>query len=213
MGGLPCNKSGKTHLKGSEGKIMNATGEFIREVRRGSPEAFRELVRMHQAAVQAYLGRYVRNVDLVEDLAQETFLKVYRNLGAYRGESPLRVWIFGIARNEALMYLRQERSRRNRQTPGVLAFIENCMIERLDSEDSSPILQERRLSALEECVGRLPRHSASLIEDHYIRGYDGRRIARAAGRSEGSIRVALLRIRQVLRDCVTRRLPLEGEAG
>jgi RNA polymerase sigma-70 factor (ECF subfamily) len=195
-------------VKGKD--VMNSTDELIRQVNRDSQEGFRELVRMHQASVQAYLGRYIRNLEIVEDLAQETFLKVFRNLGEYRGDSPLRIWIFGIARNLALMHLRQERSRRVRQIPGWLAFVEQWTMERIESEDSSPALQELKLSALEECLGRLPKRSASLIEDHYIRGYDGRRIAKETGRSEVSVRVTLLRIRQALRDCVERRLAAKG---
>ena len=63
--------------------------------------AFAELVRRHQSPVRAFLTRMTRgDVHLADDLAQETFLKVWQKLHTYRGGAKFSTWVFGIAFNE-----------------------------------------------------------------------------------------------------------------
>lgn len=74
---------------------------IARTVANADENAFAELVRRHQSPVRAFLARLVRgDSHLADDLAQETFLKAWRNCAAYRGESKLSTWLFGIAYNE-----------------------------------------------------------------------------------------------------------------
>jgi RNA polymerase sigma-70 factor (ECF subfamily) len=78
--------------------------------------AFAELVRRHQLAVRALLRRLARgDAALADDLAQETFLKAYRSLGAYRGRGAFPGWLYRIAYN---LYLSEARRRRP-EMPGV----------------------------------------------------------------------------------------------
>src|SRR5262245_36102317 len=72
---------------------------LLEEARKGSEEAFCQIVFLHQSKVRSYLGRYVRDRDAVYDLAQDTFLRVYKNLAAFKGDSTVSLWILGIARN------------------------------------------------------------------------------------------------------------------
>src|SRR5262245_7201978 len=88
---------------------------WIAEARKGSREAFTELVRLHQGRIRAYLGRQLRQQETADDVAQEVFLAAYRSLSSYRGEVPFALWLLGIARNSALMQLRGELRRRARE--------------------------------------------------------------------------------------------------
>ena len=75
--------------------------------------AFSELVRRHQSAVRNFLRRLTGGRHAwADDLAQETFLAAYRNLGRYRGASAFPTWLFGIAYNV-------HRSARRRERPAV----------------------------------------------------------------------------------------------
>jgi RNA polymerase sigma factor (sigma-70 family) len=63
--------------------------------------AFGELVRRHQSPVRAFLARMARgDAHLADDLAQETFLKAWKKLHSFRGNSRFSTWLFGIAFNE-----------------------------------------------------------------------------------------------------------------
>jgi RNA polymerase sigma-70 factor (ECF subfamily) len=77
------------------------------EAKRGSEEAFRELVERFHRPVYALLVRIVRQPELAEDLAQETFLKAWKALPRFDPERKFSSWIFKIAHNSALDELRR----------------------------------------------------------------------------------------------------------
>ena len=71
--------------------------------------AFGELVRRHQSPVRAFLMRMTRDAHLADDLAQETFLKAWKKLYAFRGTARFSTWLFGIAFNEFRDFARQRK--------------------------------------------------------------------------------------------------------
>lgn len=71
----------------------------------GDPAAFELLVIKYQRRVERLIGRMVRDVDLVEDIAQETFLRAYRALHQFRGDAQFYTWLYRIAVNTAKMFL------------------------------------------------------------------------------------------------------------
>jgi len=91
---------------------MEDEATLIGAARAGSREAFTNLLRIHQSRIRSYLGRFVRDRDVVDDLAQETFLSTYQSLSTYREEVPFRMWMLGIARHRVLRYLRELQRRR-----------------------------------------------------------------------------------------------------
>ena len=95
---------------------MDDEARWIEESLSGSDEAFCRLVRVHQGRVRTFLLRYVHRPDLVDDLAQEVFLTAYHSLRTYKKDSPLAVWLLGIARHQALRHLRDEGRRRARES-------------------------------------------------------------------------------------------------
>jgi RNA polymerase sigma-70 factor (ECF subfamily) len=71
----------------------------------GDQRAFELLVIKYQRRVQRLIGRMVRDVDLVEDIAQETFIKAYRALHQFRGDAQFYTWLYRIAVNTAKKFL------------------------------------------------------------------------------------------------------------
>ncbi len=77
----------------------------------GDQKAFELLVIKYQSRIQRLIGRMVRDVDLVEDIAQETFIRAYRALAQFRGEAQFYTWLYRIAVNtakKALMDLKRD---------------------------------------------------------------------------------------------------------
>ena len=87
----------------------------LERIRNGEDEAFEEIVVRYQKRVFGILCRYERDHQKVEDLVQETFLKVWRGLNRYRAKSPFEHWISRIASNVARDHLRRIQ-RRIRET-------------------------------------------------------------------------------------------------
>ena len=74
---------------------------LVERVKRGDQRAFEMLVVKYQRRVERLIGRMVRDVDLVADIAQETFIRAYRALPQFRGDSAFYTWLYRIAVNTA----------------------------------------------------------------------------------------------------------------
>lgn len=85
--------------------------QLVRRVQKGDRRAFDLLVLKYQYKVQAVVGRYIKDTTEVLDVSQEAFVKAYRAIGNFRGESQFYTWLFRIAVNTAKNHL-VSRSRR-----------------------------------------------------------------------------------------------------
>jgi len=74
---------------------------LVERVQRGDQRSFEMLVIKYQRRIERLIARMVRDVDLVEDIAQETFIRAYRALPNFRGESAFYTWLYRIAVNTA----------------------------------------------------------------------------------------------------------------
>jgi RNA polymerase sigma-70 factor (ECF subfamily) len=84
---------------------------LVERVKRGDQQAFEMLVVKYQRRIERLIGRMVRDVDLVPDLAQETFIRAYRAMPKFRGEAAFYTWLYRIAVNtakRALMELKRD---------------------------------------------------------------------------------------------------------
>jgi RNA polymerase sigma-70 factor, ECF subfamily len=189
------------HLRGM--RTVSGTRKLMDHARDGSDEAFGELVQLYQPRIRSYLGRFIRDSNVVDDLTQNTFLSSYRKLGSWRGDASLGTWLLAIARNEALLYLRDEKVRREREASAL-----DAALSRLDHDrgDDAADSHETELAALETCLAGLPDRSARLIREFYFEGRTAREISEESGRKEVSVWVTIMRIRRALRDCIQARL-------
>ncbi len=79
----------------------DADALLVERVKLGDVRAFEMLVVKYQRRIERLIGRMVRDVDLVQDIAQETFIRVYRALPQFRGDSAFYTWLYRIAVNTA----------------------------------------------------------------------------------------------------------------
>src|SRR5512134_586346 len=79
----------------------DADALLVERVKRGDSRAFEMLVVKYQRRIERLIGRMVRDADLVQDIAQETFIRAYRALPQFRGESAFYTWLYRIAVNTA----------------------------------------------------------------------------------------------------------------
>lgn len=84
---------------------------LLKRIRDGAPDEFSEIIRRHQSRVFAILSRYERDRQLVEDLAQDTFVKAWKALGQFDGRAPFEHWLSRIAVHVAIDHLRARRDR------------------------------------------------------------------------------------------------------
>ena len=132
-----------------------------------------------------------------EDLLQEIFLSAHRKLDGFRGESALGTWLYRLATNHCLDYLRSRAARTNQLT------------DALDDESGhfqagSPGLAEQTVTKmdLERAVARLPEGCRAAFVLHDVQGLEHREVAQALGIAEGTsksqVHKARLRLRALL---------------
>lgn len=94
-------------------KAPDSDKQLVVRVQKGDKRAFDMLVLKYQYKVHAIVSRYIKDFDEVNDVVQEAFIKAYRALGNFRGESQFYTWLYRIAVNTAKNYL----VARNRRPP------------------------------------------------------------------------------------------------
>jgi len=137
--------------------------ELVASAQNGDRNAFSELVRVHAQGVLNVIYRLCGDVQLAEDAAQETFLRAWQNLAAYRPGTPLRNWLYRIAVNAGTDMLRKER----RILPDD--------IEDLDLTDGHPgpetlVSQNERTRLVQNAILSLPDVSRAVL---VLREYEG----------------------------------------
>jgi len=82
-------------------KATDADAPLVERVKQGDVKAFEMLVVKYQRRIERLIGRMVRDVDIVPDIAQETFIRAYRAIPQFRGDSAFYTWLYRIAVNTA----------------------------------------------------------------------------------------------------------------
>lgn len=166
---------------------------------------FEAFARETYPSVLAYLRSRTRNPELARDLAQESFLQAYRDRHRF---DPARggtlEWIIGIARNVSASAARRQ-GRHARELPQLEATTEGAW-----SGARPPAAPDARLEALDRCLGELAGRSREILRLLYENGTGYAEISERLGMGQSAVKVAALRARQALSDCVRRRLEARG---
>src|SRR5689334_8717352 len=116
---------------------MDDESRLIEEAREGSVEAFSKLLGIHQAPLRASLAGLIRDSEAVDDVAQEAFMGAYRSLDAYKRDASFRTWLFAIARNKALLHLREEARRRSQRSESLKLAVSAWLSEDAEQDGST----------------------------------------------------------------------------
>ncbi len=184
---------------------------LIERIREGEKELYYELIRPCERSV--YLAAYaiVKNEADAEDVAQETFLKAYRHLATFRGESRFLTWVVRIAINEARMRLRKEHRHLYESLDETEPEGETVMplAERLADWREVPSEVLERSEVREEIVRALESLPDSYHEILVLRDVEQLSIAETAevlGASQATVKIRLFRARLRLRDLLAPKL-------
>lgn len=179
--------------------------EVVRHAVIGREAAYRELIRRYQRPVFSLVFRMVRDRELAEDLAQETFIKVLNAIDSYRPEYKFSSWIFKIANNAAIDHLR----RRNLDTLSLdgsphaetAEAIEATTLQ-IGSDDESPLdeVANRELGGqIEQAIARLRPEYRSCILLRHVEGRPYEEIAEILDLPLGTVKTYIHRARNELR--------------
>ncbi len=150
----------------------------------------------HQSMMRGYIRTLIPNASDIRDVLQNTNIVLWERRAEFKHGSNFKAWAFTIARYRALEH--RKKMRKDNQ----LVF-DDALLELLSSPDQSTSEhQERKQIALVDCLSSLKKKDRDLIQARYFQNTTLEHYAKTDGRSYGSLRVILNRLRIALRQCI-----------
>ena len=165
----------------------------------GDRDAFEALVRRHQTRIVNYATAIVRDPADAEDVAQETFVRAWRSLTRFRGDSSFKTWLYAIATNAARTGL-ERRARRNRLEDESLDD-EAAPLAAGDVPAGGPDAEAAlvRRESIDRALAALPPDLRAAVVLRDVEGLDYKEIAAATGAPMGTVESRIFRARRRLR--------------
>ena len=181
----------------TEGQRDDSEGAVVQRAQRGDEQAFATLYQVHNKLVYSVCLRMTKDVAAAEDLTQEAFIQVFRNLKSFRGGSAFSTWLYRVAVNTGLMKLR-------RKSPTVLSLDEPVsrdspsLKREVEKEDLSLRGAIDRI-ALGRAIEELPGGARQIFELHEVEGYQHHEIAEQLQCSIGNSKSQLHKAKKTMR--------------
>lgn len=198
-----------TAKSGAPEASIPGTSDFAltRRAHAGDMSALEELYRRHNRRVYSLCLRMTANVSEAEDLTQEVFIRLFDEVGSFRGESAFTTWLHRLTVNLVLMYFRRHKVRFERPTD----YVELPEEVSPGTERPDRLTVVERIS-LEEALAELPPGYRAVFVLFDVEGYTHEEVARLLGCSEGTSKSQLCKARARLRALLKRPRPGPGSA-
>jgi RNA polymerase sigma-70 factor (ECF subfamily) len=174
--------------------------ELVKRVQRGEKSAFNLLVIKYQYRVIKLVGRYVHDQSDVLDVTQEAFIKAYRALGRFRGDSAFYTWLYRIAINTAKNYV-VAKERRPPDTDVDVAdaelFETRGSLRDLDTPEHEVLSGEIEQTVF-AAIEKLPKDLRVAITLRELEGLSYEEIAQVMGCPVGTVRSRIFRAREIV---------------
>ncbi len=174
--------------------------DLVARVQQGDKKAYDLLVIKYQHKIVQLVNRYLKDPSEAQDVAQEAFIKAYRAIGSFRGESTFYTWLYRIAINTAKNYL-VSRSRRSSQYEVDIQdaeAIENApQLQGVDTPERL-LLNEEIIKAIRAAIDHLPEEMRTAIMLREFEGMSYEEIAEAMECPVGTVRSRIFRAREAI---------------
>jgi RNA polymerase sigma-70 factor (ECF subfamily) len=172
--------------------------EVIQQVLQGKKQAYAVLVDRYQHYVFTLVMRYVPKREEAEEVAQDVFIKAYRYLADFRGQSKFSTWLYTIVNTTCISFLRKKRE----QAVSVEQDHLSAIAERHGVNDKASDYSERRSEKqmMDMAIGQLPDMDAQIITLFYQHEQTLEEIGKVLGLTSNHVKVRLFRARSKLKE-------------
>jgi RNA polymerase sigma-70 factor (ECF subfamily) len=174
--------------------------ELVKRVQAGDTAAFDILVQKYQHKVINLVGRFVSDHAECQDIAQDAFIKSFRAINSFRGDSQFYTWLYRIAANTAKNFL----ASRARKSPGYTVDVEDAehfegesRLKEYDNPENLLLTEEIKTTVF-NAIGKLPEDLKSAITLREIDGLSYEEIAQVMDCPIGTVRSRIFRARDVI---------------
>lgn len=175
--------------------------ELVKKVKNGDADAFEQIIIKYEKKIFGLIYNMLRNENEIEDVAQEVFIKVYKNLDKFNGDSSLYTWIYKIATNLCLDQIKKRKE--------VIYIDEKLQLDDGEVEIQIPsdeklqdeIYEQKELKQkLESCIDKLPEKQKAMIVLRDIKGLSYDEIAEILDLKLGTVKSQINRARLKLKE-------------
>ena len=188
--------------------------ELVARARRGDESAFEALVTENEKRIYNLCRRLTGNQEDAAELTQEAFLNAWRGLGRFQGESSFSTWLYRLATNACIDFLRKEKRRQSLSMTVSLDDEEEARQVELPDERYAPegaLERAEARRAVAEGLERLTLEHRQVLVMREIHGLSYAEIGQVLGLDEGTVKSRIARARGALRKVLTERGNLFGE--
>ena len=162
---------------------------YIKQIIEGDTNAFTVLVNRYKDLVFTLTLRMLKNREEAEEVAQDTFIKVYKSLNRFKGDSKFSTWIYKIAYNTSLDRLKKNKNKLNN------VVINEFTAHEVKTIDNAlgKLENEEKKQAIKKCLDMLPSDDAFLLTLYYYEELTLEEISKTIGLTPNNVKVKLFR--------------------
>jgi RNA polymerase sigma-70 factor (ECF subfamily) len=178
--------------------------QLVERAQRGDKRAFDLLVVKYQRKLARLLSQFIHDAAEVEDVTQETFIKAYRSLSSFRGDSAFYTWLYRIGINAAKNFLVAQKRRASTTTNEfdievAENFEEGSQLRELNTPENE-LMSKQIAQTVHQALQALPEELRSAITLREIEGLSYEEIASIMGCPTGTVRSRIFRAREAIAD-------------
>lgn len=175
--------------------------ELVKRVKSGDLEAFEEIISIYEGKVFGLIAHMIKNQNEIEDIAQEVFIKIYKNISKFQGNSSLYTWIYKITVNLCLDVIRKKKEviyldEKIKLNDGEVEFQIPS-----DEKNQEQIYEEKELKEkMRSCIDKLPDKQKVMIILRDIKGMSYEEISEITNIKLGTVKSQINRARLKLKE-------------
>ena len=178
---------------------------LINQIVDGDTNSFTILVDRYKDLVFTLALRMLKNREEAEEVAQDTFIKTYKSLDKFKGDSKFSTWIYRVAYNTCL-----DRIKKNKKHVNTIEINEFTAHQLVSIDNALDKMEnEERQAAIQSCIDKLPSEESFLLTLYYFDDLSLNEISKIIGISANSIKVKLFRCRKKLATILKSQLETE----
>lgn len=167
---------------------------LITAIEKGDTKAYAQLVDRYKDLVYTLAIRMLKHKEEAEEVAQDTFIKVFKSLDKFKGDSKFSTWIYKVTYNTCL-----DRIKKNKKHFNDVA-IDEYTFNKLDTIDNAldNIIKEEKSTLIKQCINKLPEDSSALLTLFYFEELSLDEISKIINIEANTVKVKLFRARKKL---------------
>ncbi|WP_020402208.1 RNA polymerase sigma factor [Gracilimonas tropica] len=174
--------------------------KYVAEALSGKEESYKKLVDKYQKPLYFHIRKMIKEVELVEDLVQEVFMKAFHNLSTYSNDYAFSTWLYRIATNHTIDYLRKKKLKTLSINEPYKTKDGEMEIQLPDETylTDQPVIKKQRKQIVQQAIEDLPEKYKAVIEMRHMEEKSYQEIAEILDLPLGTVKAHIFRAREML---------------